>query len=420
MRSIDNLHNISNKRVIVRVDFNEPLKIVNNKIQLSSDLRLKRSLLTINHLIKNNAIVILLAHLGNPAGKYNDKLSLQSVADKLAYLLKRKAIMVKNEIISLYPKDSQFNFNKVWLLSAQKQNHILVNRMLRGGDVILLDNIRFFKEEEDNDARFSKFLASLGDIYINEAFSVSHRQHASVFGISKYLPVYAGFELKEEIRVLERITKGIIKRPFVLVLGGAKVTDKILTIKNLIKRIDYILLGGVMANTFLAAKQYKLGKTRIDTHNVLVARQLLNKYPNKIVLPDDVVIGNIKNSKIIKTVEVGLDEISDNSVIYDIGKKAINSYTTILNKARTIVWNGPVGIFEDKNFKNGTIQLAKKLYSLAILKKVFVIAGGGETIDVIKTIGNMKSLDYISIGGGAMLKFLSGRRLPGIDILYKK
>ena len=453
MRSIKNAGNLNGKRVIVRVDFNEPLETVNNKIQLGDDLRIKRSLATIKYLIKKKAIVILLAHLGEPSDGVDPKLSLQVVVDRLADLLKRKSISMDDTILDSDNKKLQFSFNKLWLLPAKKG----VYDILKPGDIVLLDNIRFFKEEKENSIKFAKFLASLGDLYINEAFSVSHRKHASVVGISKYLSSYVGFELAQEVKVLTRLIDGTAKRPFVLVLGGAKVADKILIIKNLIKRVDYILLGGVMANTFLAALKYNMGKTRIDNDSIVEARQLLHKYGDKIILPTDVVVSDApclskseaigykqqsstvvapclskseaigykqqsfraQNNGAVRTINLQTDKISIDDLIYDLGPDTITLYISILVKAHTIAWNGPVGFFENKNFRIGTMRLARKLCALAVSKKIFVVAGGGETVDAIKQLPKSKHLDYLSIGGGAMLDFLSGTVLPGIRALDK-
>ncbi len=408
LKTLTKLRNCHKKSILVRVDFNEPLIITEpNIVKLGDDSRIQNSLPTIYYLLKQQAKIILISHCGEPGGQIDPHLSLQPQALRLGILLKRKVLPFETKI---------GNKNiKYWLLSKNSKPSNLNNHNLESllpGDIVLLENLRFYPEEEKCDLKFAKQLSKHADIYVNEAFSVSHRKHASVVGVPKYLPSYAGLNLFNEIRILNRLTQPKTGKPFTLILGGAKITDKILIIKHLINKVNHVLLGGIMANTFMAARGIDIGESKIDAQNLKPAKDILKKHSSKIIFPNDVLISNRQENR---TIKVG-DSIPPKWIISDVGKDTFQSYATILKQSKTIVWNGPLGILENKFTKIGTINLTKLLAKLSMSPKIFVALGGGETIEAIRNI-KKSQIDYISTGGGAMLNFLAGKKLPGIQAL---
>ena len=364
------------KRVLVRVDFNVPIK----KGRILDDSRIKACLPTINYLIKKNAKIILISHLGDPKGRKNTDLSLINVAKRLSSLLKRKVGFV-DDCVGEQVKKS-------------------VNS-LDFGEVILLENLRFHKGEESNDQKFAKQLASLADVFVNDAFSVSHRTHASIAKITGFLPSCAGFLMDKEITALSNLNKP--KRPFVVVIGGRKISIKIKLIKNLLKKADCILVGGAMMFTFYKANGINVGKSFVEDSQLNLAKFLLKNSRSKIVLPVDVSTNHgIKNYRSMSNNDVGLD----------IGPETIKIYSEIIVKAETVVWNGPLGMFEIPKFSKGSKEIAK---SISNSKNCFSIVGGGETLDLIKSL--KLEFSYISTGGGAMLSFLEGIKLAGVKSL---
>lgn len=377
-----------NKKVVLRVDFNVP---IDEKGNITNNKRIKATLQTINYLIAKKAKIILISHLGRPNGKIIEKLRMKNIGKELSKLINKK-ILVANNCISENIKE---------LVNSSKEQ------------IILLENLRFYKQEELNDLIFAKKLASLGDIYVNDAFSVSHRAHASVNVITRFLPSCAGFLLEKEINALSKILKNP-KKPFVAIMGGAKVSDKINVIKNLLKNVDALLIGGAMAFTFYKSTGIKVGKSIVENNKLSLAKNLIKKSNNKIILPTDIVVAKSKNSKKIKT--VNYDLIPNNMLGFDIGQATINFYKFILKDAKTIFWNGPLGLFEVKQFSKSTFEIAK---FLANMKKSSIIIGGGDTVAAIEKLKLENEFTYISTGGGASLEFLEGRKLPGIKALEK-
>ncbi len=358
---------VTNKKVLVRCDFDVPLK--NGRVV--DDFRIKASLDTIKYLIKHKAKIILLAHLDRPKGENIPSLSLSPVQDKLTELLELSVLKAPDCI------------GKVVEEAVAK---------LQSGEVLLLENLRFHKEEEKNNRSFAKKLARLGDIFINEAFANSHRAHASMIGIPRFLPTVAGLHLVQEVKVLsEAISRP--KHPVVVVIGGAKVLTKIKVIENLSKIADLILLGGVTANVFLKFRGFNIGKSKTDKEaEKYLKKDNLNWL--KIHLPTD---------------------FSPNSLILDIGPKTAKTFAEIISKAKTIIWSGPMGVFEKERFASGTKKIAQ-----AIAKSSgFSIVGGGDTIAALNRFDLLEKIDYISTGGGAMLEFLAGKKLPGLEALKK-
>lgn len=383
MRSVKEV-NVTGKRVLVRVGFDVPLK--NNKV--ADDKRIRAALPTIEFLRKKKAKIILIAHLGRPKGKVVNDLRLKPVAKRLSELLKYP-VHYEPDCIGADIKDAVRNLHE--------------------GDVMLLENVRFYPEEETNNLQFARKLAGLADIYVNNAFSVSHRAHASVQAITKFLPSYAGLQLQNEIKMLSSLLKSP-KRPFIAIMGGAKVSDKISLIEKLLKKVDAVLIGGAMVFTFYKALNYQVGKSKFEKDKVALARSLLKKGKKKIILPTDVVIASSPKSK---SKVVSSKNIPKNMMGLDIGPETQAIYAAMINKSKTIFWNGPMGMFERKPFAKGTYTIAK-----AVAKcKGTTIIGGGDSVAAIEKLKLEKKYTHVSTGGGAALEFLEGKKLPGITSL---
>lgn len=387
-------YSLENKKVIIRVDFNVPIK--NGKIL--DDNRIRTSLRTIRYALKKGAKVILMSHLGRVKDE-NDKTSksLKIVSERLSKLLKKSVTFIP------YTRGEKLEQ--------------AINKM-QNGEILLMENTRFEdidgKKESGNDLELGKYWASLGDIYINDAFGTSHRSHASNVGIASNLPSAIGFLVEKELENLESVINDP-KRPLTVILGGSKVSDKIGVIKNLVRIADYILIGGGMAYTFLKAEGYNIGNSLLDFESIDFCEEMLKKYSNKIIIPIDSVNGmDIKEDTIIRTCLIS--EIDDEEIGLDIGPKTIDLFKKYLDKSKTVVWNGPVGYFEIDLFANGTKELCK------ILKEndCDVIIGGGDTASAIINFGYKGAFKHISTGGGASLELLEGKELPGIKIIDEK
>lgn len=379
---------LRNKTVFIRVDFNVPLDPTGTEI--TSDKRIRASLPTIQYAIEHCAAVILGSHLGRPKGKKNPTMSMAPVAARLAELLGKKVVLAPDcvgpEVAALKPHP---------------------------GEVLLLENLRFHPEEEENDPEFSKQLASLSDVYINDAFGSAHRAHASTVGMVGYLPLgVAGFLMDREIEWLTKVTRNP-EKPCVALLGGAKVSDKIEVIENLSHVVDHLLIGGAMAYTFLRAQGKPTGRSLVEPDKIELAARLLDSTGNKILLPDDhVIVREIKPGAPHEVVtEIGPDQIG-----VDIGPKTTERYAEVLRNAATIIWNGPMGIFEMPPFDTGTVELAKAVASSGAVS----VVGGGDSEKAIKVAGVSDSITHVSTGGGASLEFLGGTQLPGVLALTDK
>ncbi len=377
------------KKVLVRVDFNVPLDDEGN---ITEDERIIAAIPTITFLLEKNAKIILMSHLGRPKGQVVEKLKMNKIAKKLSDLLDKEVIKLDDCI----GQDVREKVNE-----------------MKNKDVILLENLRFHAEEENNDEKFAKELASLADVYVNDAFANSHRDHASMTTITKFLPSYAGFLVEKEITILTKIMQNP-EKPFVAIIGGAK-PDKINVIKNLLRFVDKIIIGGVLANTFLKAMGANIGNSKFDPESVNDAKILLVQSKGKIVLPVDAFVANSiekgENSRIVK-----IEGITDECMIGDIGPDTIALYKKELKEAKTVIWGGPLGAFEYEKFEGGTHETA--LFLSELNAKVFV--GGGELGVAIKQLGLENKVNYISTGGGAFLQFLSGKELPAIKALQEK
>jgi phosphoglycerate kinase len=382
---------VRGKRVLVRVDYNVPL---NDAGQVTDDTRIRAAVPTIEALKKAGAKVILMSHLGRPKGKVVDSMRMTPASERLSQLLGQP---VRQLAEAIGPKV-----------------HEAVDAM-KPGDVIMLENLRFYPQEEANDPEFAKQLASLGEIYVNDAFGTAHRAHASTEGVAHYLPAVAGLLMAKEIDFLGKALENP-ERPFVAILGGAKVSDKIGVIKNLLPKVDKLLIGGGMANTFLLAKGYEVGDSLVELDKADMAKELLAMGGKKLYLPVDVAIANAFRADADKQV-VSADRVPAGWRIMDIGPKSIQEYTKALQGAKTVVWNGPMGVFEMEPFAAGTMAIA---HAVADLPGATTIIGGGDSVAAVEAAGVANRITHISTGGGASLEFLEGLELPGVAALQDK
>ncbi len=381
---------LGNKRVLVRVDFNVPLDENQN---ITDDTRIKAALPTIHHLMDEGAKIILMSHLGRPKGKANLKYSLISVAKRLSELLEKEVVFQADCI-------------------GKSVEKAIAN--MKPSDVLLLENTRFHEGEEKNDPEFAKNLAANGDIFINDAFGTSHRAHASNVGVAQILPAGAGYLVQKELEIMGNALNNP-KRPFVAILGGAKVGDKIGVIQNLLNKVDTLLIGGGMAYTFLKSQGYEIGKSLLEPDKIQLATSLLEKAKEKdveILLPEDVLItSQLEEGFPYET--VAITHIPKDKMGVDIGEKTRSKFSDIVRKAGTVVWNGPMGVFEIKEYAKGTFAIANAMSK----SKAVTIIGGGDSAAAVKQLGFAKAMTHISTGGGASLEFLEGKELPGIAVL---
>jgi len=388
---------VKSKRVIVRVDFNVPMsKTEEGKI--TDNARIVAALPTIKYLIENNAKVILLSHLGRPKGEAKKEFSLEPVAKELSKLLNKEVKFLQSNLV----------------VDNNVKNEVL---KLKDREVVLLENTRFRNEETKNIDDFSKELAELGELYINDAFGTSHRAHCSNVGLCKFLPSAVGFLVEKEISIMGKALSNP-ERPFVAILGGAKVSDKITVIENLIEKVDSIIIGGGMAFTFLKSLGYSVGKSLLEEDKVELAKDLIEKAKSKnvkILLPKDVVVSKeFSNDSEFKTVNI--DSIEDDYMGLDIGEKTVKLFSDKIKSSKTVVWNGPMGVFEMSNFAKGTFEIAK---AIAETDSISII-GGGDSAAAAEKSGYKDKITHISTGGGASLEFLEGKILPGIDSIDNK
>lgn len=383
-------YNFKGRIALVRVDFNVPLE---NGI-ITDDTRIQAALPTIEYLISEGARVVLMSHLGRPKGKVVEELRLDPVAEMLADLLGKEVSKVDDCI-------------------GDEVMEAVDN--LKDGDVLVLENTRFYPEEKKNDPEFSKKLASLADVFVSDAFGAAHRAHASTVGVTEFLPAVAGFLMQRELNVLGDVMENP-EHPFVAIMGGAKVSDKIDVIRNLLDKVDYLLVGGGIANTFIRAKGYETGKSLVEEDKLDLARELLKEAVDKgveIVIPSDVVVADeFSNDANMKTVKI--DDIpADWESLDSGGTETIEKYSQIIKEARTVIWNGPLGVFEFDKFAEGTNAIARALAE----SNAKTIIGGGDSAAAIKKAKLEDKMTHISTGGGASLMFFEGKPLPGVEAL---
>ncbi len=385
---------VSGKKVLVRCDFNVPQDKETGKI--TDNRRIRAALPTIQYLLSNNAKVILCSHLGRPKGEVNSKYSLKPVAEELSKLLGKEVKLSKDVIGE----------------DAKK-----LTSEIKEGEVVLLENVRFHKEEEKNDPEFSKELASFAEIYVNDAFGTSHRAHSSTAGVADYLPAVSGFLIEKELEFLGGALENP-KRPFIAILGGAKVSDKIGVIENLLDKVDTLIIGGGMAYTFFKAQGLNIGTSICEEDKLDLAKSILEKAEAKgvkLLLPvDNKVAKEFSNDS--EYIEASSNEIPNGYMGMDIGIKTVEKFKEVLKDAKTVVWNGPLGVFEFDRFAEGTNEIAKILADI----DATTIIGGGDSAAAIEKLGLADKMTHISTGGGASLEFLEGKVLPGIDCLENK
>jgi phosphoglycerate kinase len=379
---------LKGKRVFMRVDFNVPLAPGGQEI--TSDKRIRAALPTIQYALEHGAALVLASHLGRPKGKPNPEMSLKPVAQRLSELLGKPVAMapdcIGEEVEKMLPKP---------------------------GEVLLLENLRFHAEEEKNDREFSRELAKLGDVYVNDAFGTAHRAHASTVGIIEFLkPAAAGLLMEKELEYLEKCTANP-ERPCIGILGGAKVSDKIEVIENLLKFADRLLIGGAMAYTFLKSQGQPVGKSLVEDDKLELAKSLLAKAGDRILLPCDHVVAEVLEENAPHEVA---GQIPDGKMGLDIGPKTREAYAQVIRSAKTIIWNGPMGVFEKKPFDAGTVAVAKAVAESGALS----VVGGGDSEKAVKSAGVADKISHISTGGGASLEYLSGLVLPGVAALTDK
>ena len=391
MRSILDENNLSGKKILLRLDLNVPLK--NGKI--TDTTRIDKILPTLNFLIKQKCKIIILSHVGRPKGKIIKELSLKPIGEDLEKKLNVNVKLITKSINLINNKDYFDRFDH---------------------EIIILENIRFYAEEEENDFEFAKNLAGLGDIYVNDAFSCSHRLHASIYQITKFLPSFSGLQLDLEVNALNKITVEITK-PITCIIGGSKISTKINIIKNIIPKFDNIVIVGGMANNFIEYFGNNIGKSIKERKCNKIVEEIIslsNIEGCKILFPEDVLVSKNLNGSSQKK---ELDQILPNEMILDIGPKTIKKISSIIDISKTILWNGPAGYFENPNFAYGSIEIAKKIIENNKENKIFSVVGGGDTVSLLKSLDVINNFNFVSTAGGAFLEYLEGRKLPGITAL---
>jgi len=391
MKSIRNEKNLNKKKILLRLDLNVPLK--NGKI--TDTTRIDKILPTLSFLIKQKSKIVILSHVGRPEGKIASELSLKPICEDLQRKLNVNVRLISDNINQIQNKNFFDKFDD---------------------EILMLENIRFYAEEEKNDYGFAKHLANLGDIYVNDAFSCSHRLHASIHQICNFLPSFSGLQLDLEVNALNKITSKITK-PITCIIGGSKISTKINIIKNLIPKFDYIIIVGAMANNFIEYFGNNIGKSINEKNCRQVVEEIVSLSKKKkceIIYPEDVVVSrNLNGSSQYKK----LNQIMSNEMVLDVGPKTINKIKKIIDKSKTILWNGPAGYFENPNFAYGSIEIANKIIENNKRNEIYSVVGGGDTVSLINSLNAVNKFNFVSTAGGAFLEYLEGKNLPGIRAL---
>ena len=391
MNYIKDHENLNDKKILLRLDLNVPLK---NGV-ITDQTRIDKILPVIEFLLKKNSKIIIISHVGRPKGKVNKELSMKPICENLEKKINRKIKIIDSDIFKLKQEDLFKDTND---------------------QIVFLENIRFYDEEEKNDFNFSKHLAGLADLFVNDAFSCSHRTHASVSKITEFLPSFAGLQLEIEINALKKVTTDI-KKPITCIIGGSKISTKIGIIKNLIPKFNNIIIVGGMANNILNHKGISIGKSIKEDNCKTIINEIFEtskNYSCEITYPEDVMVGkNFEDKSQVKE----LNEISEDDLILDIGPKTINKIKDIIQSSETVLWNGPAGFFENPNFANGSHEIAKAIIKNNQNNSIYSVAGGGDTIALINQINAVEDFNFVSTAGGAFLEYLEGKELPGIKAL---
>ncbi|MFN3492525.1 MAG: phosphoglycerate kinase [Anaerolineales bacterium] len=380
---------LKNKRVLMRVDFNVPM--ADGKV--TDDKRIRAALPTIKYILEQNASLILMSHLGRPKSASDSEFSLRAASETLSSLL--------GSPVQIAPDCIGDEVEKM-------------AKALRPKEVLMLENTRYHPEEEKNDLDFAKKLASLGEVYVNDAFGSAHRAHASTEGVARFLPAVSGFLMEQELEYLGRAVANP-EHPYIAILGGAKISDKILVVETLLSKCDKLIIGGGMANTFLSAQGLNMQDSLVEKESIETAKSILSKFANKLILPVDAVIADKFDAE-ANTQTVDVDKIPTGWRMLDVGPKTLALYKEALSGAKLIVWNGPVGVFEMPKFAEGTFALANMLAE----SKAITVIGGGDSASAVKKAGVAKQMTHVSTGGGASLEFLEGKALPGVAALLDK
>ena len=391
MNNIKDFENLNQKKILLRLDLNVPLK----DGVITDQTRINKIIPVIEFLLNKNSKIIIISHVGRPKGKKNNDLSLKPICENLEKKINRKIKLIDDDIFKLKKED---------LLKDPNDQ------------IVCLENIRFYKEEENNDISFAKHLAGLADLFVNDSFSCSHRAHTSVCKITEFLPSFAGIQLESEINALKKVTTEI-KKPITCIVGGSKISTKIGIIKNLIPKFDNIIIVGGMANNILSYKGNQIGKSIKEKGCEMIISEIFEtskSYSCTINYPEDVLVGkNMNDSSQVKE----LDSIKDDDLILDIGPKTISKIKNIIKTSETVLWNGPAGYFENPNFANGSYEIAKAIVKKNKDKSIYSVAGGGDTIALINQINAIEDFNFVSTAGGAFLEYLEGKELPGIKAL---
>ena len=383
---------LKGKRVLLRSEFNVPIK----DGTVGDDNRIQAELPTIQYILEQGAGLIIMSHLGRPDGKPVDEMSLKPVADYLSQLLSREVLLIPY---------------------GDRESIQAAADAILPGQIAMLENMRFWPEEEQNDEDFSRYLATLGDIYVNDAFGAAHRAHCSTEGVGHFLPASAGFLMEKEITFLQEAVDNP-KRPFVVIMGGSKVSDKIALIENLAGKADYMLFGGAMANTLLAAQGYSMGDSKIESDKLDISREMMERVAKgtcTIVYPEDLVIADAFSEDANKKT-VPMDQVPEGWMALDIGEATVKAWTEIFANAGTIIWNGPLGVYEMEAFAIGSTGVANAMAASSAM----TIVGGGDAVAAVMQAGCGERMSHLSTGGGASLELLEGKKLPGIEILQDK
>jgi len=391
MNNIKDQENLDQKKVLLRLDLNVPIK---NGI-ITDQTRIDKILPIINFLLSKKTQIIVISHVGRPKGKKNNDLSMKPICENLEKKIGRKIKLISSDILQLKKED----------LFKEK-----------GDEIIFLENIRFYEEEEKNDTLFAKHLSGLADLFVNDAFSCSHRSHASVSEITKFLPSFAGLQFEAELNALKKVTSEI-KKPITCIIGGSKISTKIGIIKNLIPKFNNIIIVGGMANNILSHKGNKIGKSIKEKNCEKIIDEIFEtskQHSCSITFPNDVLVGrNLDDKSKVKE----LNEIDEDDLILDIGPKTINTIKNIIQNSETVLWNGPAGYFENPNFANGSYEIANTIIKKNKNKSIYSVVGGGDTIALINEINAIREFNFVSTAGGAFLEYLEGKELPGIKAL---
>ena len=391
MKSIKVEKDLNNKKILLRLDLNVPL----DGDKITDTTRINKIIPTLKFLIAQNAKIVIISHVGRPKGKIVNELSLKPICEDLIKKLNKNIKLISKNI-------KEMNNEELF-----KNN---------GKEIVMLENIRFYPEEEKNNPKFAKHLANLADIYVNDAFSCSHRAHASIHEVTNFLPSYSGLQLDLEVNALKKITSEI-KKPVTCIVGGSKVSTKINIIKNLIPKFDNIIIVGAMANNIIKYRGNNIGQSLEEKNSDLIIKEIFSlseKENCRIVYPSDVIVAKNKDG-VPLTKE--LNEILSNEMILDIGPKTVKIIENLIDESNTILWNGPAGYFENQSFANGSIKIAKKIIENNKSNKIYSVAGGGDTVSLLNSLNAIDNFNFVSTAGGAFLEYLEGKELPGINAL---